>query len=38
MVMAIYHHRAYAPDDAAAPLAKERFWSFCLAALRNPDR
>jgi TetR/AcrR family transcriptional regulator len=33
MVMAIFHHRAFAPDDPHAAHAKERLWSFCLAAL-----
>ena len=33
MVMAIFHHRAFAPDDPHAEHAKERLWSFCLAAL-----
>ena len=33
MVMAIFHHRAFAPDDPPAQQAKERLWSFCLNAL-----
>lgn len=37
MVMAIFHHRAFAPDDPPAALAKERLWAFCLAALRVTD-
>jgi AcrR family transcriptional regulator len=33
MVMAVYHHRAFAPLDPPAADAKERVWAFCLAAL-----
>jgi TetR/AcrR family transcriptional regulator len=33
LVMAIYHHRAFAPFDPPAADAKERVWAFCLAAL-----
>lgn len=33
MVMAIYHHRAFAPLDPHAADAKERVWAFCLSAL-----
>lgn len=33
MVMAVFHHRAFAPDDPPSAQAKERLWSFCLAAL-----
>ena len=33
MVMAIYHHRAFAPLDPPAADAKERVWAFCLSAL-----
>jgi AcrR family transcriptional regulator len=33
IVMAVYHHRAFAPLDPPAADAKERVWAFCLAAL-----
>jgi AcrR family transcriptional regulator len=33
IVMAVYHHRAFAPLDPRARDAKERTWAFCLAAL-----
>lgn len=37
MVMAIFHHRAFAPDDPPAASAKDRLWAFCLTALQVRD-
>lgn len=38
MVMAVYHHQAFAPLDPPAERAKERVWTFCIAALQVRDR
>jgi AcrR family transcriptional regulator len=39
LVMAVYHHRAFAPLDPPAERAKERVWAFCLAAWQvRPQR
>jgi TetR/AcrR family transcriptional regulator len=37
MVMAIFHQRAFAPDDPMVDQAKERLWAFVLAALSPTD-